>query len=237
MIEDFQLKPPFFELGPKAYLYGKQVLDLAKFADDISAKYRIPIIFTPQFVDIPQVVSATTNLLVFAQHMDPIRVGRGIGAVLPEALEAAGAVGTLLNHAERPLDHEVLHETILRADEVGLASMVCAANIAEVEAVSRMNPNIIIAESPELIGTGKRAENGGESIEKINQLVWGINPAILVLHAAGINSGQDVYDVIASGAQATGSTSGVIKAEDPELMLEEMIGNVRKAWDDTHLQA
>jgi triosephosphate isomerase len=236
MLQGFQLEPPFFELGPKAYLFGTRVLDLARFADQVSVKYAVPIILTPQYVDIPLLVKETSNLLIFAQHMDPLRIGRGIGAVLPEALKSAGAAGTLLNHAEKPLPQPVLQETIQRADEVGLASMVCAGSMVEVEAVSKMGPNIIIAEAPELIGTGQRAGSDLENIEKINDLVWSINPDIYVLHAAGISSGQDVYNVIARGAQATGSTSGVLMAEEPFEMLEEMISSVRRAWDDTHPQ-
>ncbi len=54
------------------------------------------------------------------------------------------------------------------------------------------------------------------------------------MHSAGISSGEDVYQVIAAGAQATGSTSGIIKASDPYHMLEEMIASVRRAWDITH---
>ena len=41
-----------------------------------------------------------------------------------------------------------------------------------------------------------------------------INDKILVLPAAGISNGQDVYNTIALGAEATGSTSGIIKADD-----------------------
>ena len=37
-----------------------------------------------------------------------------------------------------------------------------------------------------------------------------------------------------SGSQegSEGTTSGIMRAEDPEAMLDEMIGAVRKAWDD-----
>jgi triosephosphate isomerase len=235
MHSGLKLTPPFFEIGPKAYLYGKEVLRLAKFADEVSIKYNVQIIFTPQYVDIPLLAQGTKNLLIFAQHMDSIKIGRGVGTVLPEAIKAAGAVGVLLNHAEKPLSLEILERTIQRADEVGLASMVCAGTEAEVGMVARLNPNILLAESPDLIGVGQRGADDQEAIQKINTLVRGINPEILVLHGAGINSGQDVYEIIALGAQATGSTSGIIKAEDPFAMLEEMIRSVRKAWDKTHL--
>ena len=234
MFKGLNLSPPFFELGPKAYLYGSQVLQLAKFADEISFKYNVQIIFTPQYVDIPLLSKETKHLLIFAQHMDALRMGRGVGSVLPEAVKEAGACGVLLNHAEKPLSQEAIRLTIQRADEVGLASMVCAGSMREVEAVALMCPNIVLAEPPELIGTGKRGAKDQAAIRKINSIVWNINPDILVLHGAGISSGQDVYDIIALGAQATGSSSGVLLANNPFDMLEEMVSNVRQAWDDTH---
>ena len=43
-----------------------------------------------------------------------------------------------------------------------------------------------------------------------------------------------VYNTIKLGAQATGSTSGILKAADPYAMVEEMIYNLRKAWDELH---
>jgi len=234
MYPDFKITPPFFEFGPKAYLYGEELLRLAKFADQRSVFYNVPVIITPQCVDIPLIKQKTEHLLIFAQHMDPIHPGRGIGAVLPEALKAAGAVGVLLNHAEKPLPLDVIQETVLRAEEVGLASMVCAGNIEEIKAVARMNPDILLAEAPELIGTGIRSDNDQAIIQMINDLVWDINPEIRVLHGAGISCGQDVFNVIASGAQATGSTSGIIKAVNPQEMFDEMLLNVRKAWDQIH---
>jgi pyridoxal biosynthesis lyase PdxS len=38
--------------------------------------------------------------------------------------------------------------------------------------------------------------------------------------------------VIKAGADATGTTSGIMKAVDPEAMMEEMISAVRSAWDE-----
>jgi triosephosphate isomerase len=40
--------------------------------------------------------------------------------------------------------------------------------------------------------------------------------------------------MIKAGAEATGTTSGIMKAEDPEAMMEEMIRAVRMAWDEVH---
>jgi triosephosphate isomerase (TIM) len=233
MYGGLEITPPFFEIGPKAYLYGKEVLELARHADKVGRKYAVQVIITPQYVDIPLLAHAMENVLVFAQHMDSLPVGRGVGSVLPEALKAAGAVGVLLNHAEKRLAKDELERTIRRADQIGLATMVCADTLQDAAMIAQMEPNIIIAESPALIGVGKRDANDALAIDCINQAVWEINPEIRVLHGAGISCGQDVYDVIAAGAQGTGSTSGIILSDDPFGMVEEMIMSVRKAWDTT----
>jgi triosephosphate isomerase (TIM) len=234
LYQSIDITPPFFEIGPKAYLYGRNALDLARQADRMSVKYAVQIIFTPQYVDIPLIAQRTQHLLVFAQHMDSLPVGRGVGSVLPEAIKTAGATGVLLSHAEKKLTLDELERTIRRADEVGLASMACADNLEEALKVARLAPNIIIVESPDLIGGGKRGGNNRQSVTRINQAIWECNPEIRVLHGAGINNGKDVYDIISAGSQAAGSTSGIIKASDPYAMLEEMILAVRTAWDDIH---
>jgi len=229
------LKLPLFEIGPKAYLYGKEVLELAKAADRISKKYKVSIIFTPQCVDISRAVEVTDNLYIFAQHMDSLEIGIGLGSVLPEALKAAGATGTLLNHAERKINLGEIHRTIKRADEVGLATAVCADSYEEVEAIAHLNPNIIIAEPPELIGTAKSVGKWqGEFISKTVTMIKKINSKIIVLAGAGIRTAADVREVIKLGADATGSTSGILKAKNPIEKMEEMIKALKEAWLETH---
>ena len=230
MYKDFKISLPFFEIGPKAYMYGDEVLNLARAADEISAKYNIPIIFDPQYTDIPIIAKATKNLKVFAQHMDSIPIGRGYGSVLPEAIKAAGAVGVILNHTEKPISLAEINKTIKRADEVGLATMVCADTIEEAAAIAHLAPNIIAAEEPELIGTGEISNL--ENIKKVIKIVHNINPDIFVLEGAGVSSGGDVYNIIKAGFVATGSSSGICKAADPIAMMEEMIHSLRKTWDE-----
>jgi triosephosphate isomerase len=126
--------------------------------------------------------------------------------VLPEALKEAGAVGVLLNHAERRLSLSEINRTIKRADEVGLATLVCADTPEEAAAIAHLAPNIILAEPPALIGSTQ----------------------------AGAEGRDYVADIVALGAEATGCTSAVIKAHDPAAMLESMIRAMREAWDKTH---
>ena len=230
MYKELKIKPPFFEIGPKAFLFGEKMLQLAKVIDKTALKYDLDVIVTPQYTDIKLLADNTERILVFAQHMDYLPVGRGLGSVLPEAVKAAGAVGVMLNHAEKPLTMEEIEKTIARADEVGLGTIVCADTVEDVKTIAKMGPNLIVAEPTDLIGTGQTSDSNYvlETIKTVRD----INPDIMVLQGAGISNGQDVYNTIKLGAQATGSTSGIIKASDPYAMVEEMLYNLRKAWDE-----
>ncbi len=230
MYQGIKIKEPFFEIGPKAYCYGEKMIELAKVADRVSEKYDVQIILTPQYTDIPFIAKETKNLLVFAQHMDPLVPGRGLGSVLPEAVKFAGATGVMLNHSEKRLSLADLNKAIKRADEVGLATIVCADTIEEAQAIANLGPNIIVAEQPELIGTGQTSDM--EYFKHAIDAVHEVNPEIKVLTAAGISSGEDVYNVIRNGAIATGSSSAIFLADDPAAMIEEMIAAARKAWDE-----
>ena len=154
MSKTCKIKAPFFEIGPKSYLYGQDVIDLAIAADKASEKYGVDIIFTTPIVEIARVKAATKRIHVFAPHMDPIVPGRGLADVLPESLVAAGAEGVMMNHVEKPLTLATLKATIMRAEEVGLTTIVCADSIVEAGMIAQLNPDIIVAEPSELIGTG-----------------------------------------------------------------------------------
>lgn len=232
MYKGLKIKPPFFEIGPKAFIYGEEMLRLAKVIDKTAMKYDADIIVTPQYTDISLLANNTERIFVFAQHMDPLYPGRGLGSVLPEAVKAAGAVGVMLNHAEKPLSPEVLEQTIKRADEVGLGTIVCADTVEDIKNIAKMAPNIIVAEPTELIGTGTTSDSS--YVTETIKTVEAINPDIMVLQGAGISNGQDVYNTIKLGAQATGTTSGIMKSDRPYEMVEEMIYNLRKAWDELH---
>ncbi|MDD4200034.1 MAG: triose-phosphate isomerase [Eubacteriales bacterium] len=229
MRKDRKIKAPFFEIGPKAYLYGDDVLELAKIADAASAKYDVDIIFTTPFTQIRRVSENTENIFVFAPHMDPIKPGKGLADILPEEIASCGASGVMLNHSERAVTYTVLKKTIVRAKEVGLLTIVCADSIDEIKATALLKPDIIVAEPVELIGTGVKSEKG--YVMASIDAVKAIDPEILVLQGAGIKSYDDVYKTIFLGAEATGSSSGVATAADKAAIVDDMIRAVREAWD------
>jgi triosephosphate isomerase (TIM) len=229
-----KITPPFFEIGPKAYMWGRDLVELATKADALSRTYDVQIIITPQYVDIPLVAQTVERLVVFAQHMDSLMPGRGVGSVLPEAIKAGGAAGVLLNHVERRLTRPELARAMGRAHEVGLATMVCADDVPDAVSIAALAPDIIIVEAPDLIAGGRRGEGDRAAIVAANEAVWSVDPSVRVLQGAGINGPQDVYDVTAAGAQGAGSSSAVFTAADPAAMLESMIRAMREAWNSIH---
>ncbi len=225
-----KLEPPFFELGPKNYLYGDQVIDLARITDEAARKYDVRVIYTPPYTSIKEAAEAVRTIKIFAPHMDNLPVGRGLGSVLPEAVKAAGAVGVMLNHAERPLSLSCIESTLQRAREVGLMTIVCADSMAKIRSIAQLSPDLMLTEPTELIGTGQACDLS--YVKQSFDAVMEVNSDIGVLVGGGISSGEDVYNTIMAGADATGSSSGVVKAADPGAMVNEMFAALRQAWDD-----
>ena len=206
---------------------------LAQAADRLSRELDVSVIFDPQAVDIPAVARATERLLVFAQHMDPVAVGRGVGSVLPEALREAGAVGTLLNHSERRMTLGDINRAIVRAREVGLATLVCADSPEEAAAVAQLGPDIVLAEPPELIATSRSAATEMRGfVERSVELVRQIDPGIIVMCGAGVQTPDDVEKMIGLGVGGTGSSSGVLKAADPVALMRAMLTAMKRSWDE-----
>ncbi len=232
MYKDYKITEPFFEFGPKCYMYGDRLVEIAKGFDRLSEKYGIDVILDIPDTEIRNVASQVKRVHVYSQHMDSLPVGRGMGRTLPEALKDAGAVGCMLNHAEHKLTLSELEKAIRRADEVGLATIVCADSIEEVKAVASLAPNILVAEPTELIGTGRPADR--EYVDEVIKVIREINPDILPFPSAGISCGDDCYNIIKAGSSASGCSSAIAKAADPLALAEEMISAVRRAWDELH---
>lgn len=229
------LRPPVFEIGLKGYVHGAEAVGLAIEADRLAAEHDVAIVFDPQAVDIAAVAAATSRLLVFAQHMDPVTIGRGVGAVLAEAVRDAGGQGALLNHSERRLTLADLRRTIERAKEVGLSTLVCADSPEEAAAIAMLGPDIVLAEPPELIATGRStATEMRDFVERSIELVKRVDPSVLVMCSAGIHSAEDVAEMMRLGVDGTGSTSGILKASDPVAQMTAMVEAIARTWRELH---
>ena len=152
------LRSPFFVVNPKSYLYGEEEYKLAAVAEELAVQYDVDILFTGQLVDLARLAHDFPHLVICAQNMEALRPGKGMGHILPEALKAAGVRATFLNHAENPKTVSDLTDTIARAKELGIATVVCADDIADAKAIAQLEPDVMVCELKSLIGTGKSAD-------------------------------------------------------------------------------
>ena len=225
------IRPPYFEVGTKNYVYGDTLLEYAIAADKAAEKYDIDVLFICPAVEIRRVREHTKNLIILAPYMDVLRPGRGMADVLPEGLKAAGAQGVVINHCEKPMSLPQMKATIERARELDFLVFACADTLAEAKAIAQLHPDIINPEPSEIIGGG----NGVSSMAYVKdsiRVIKEIYDDIMVEQAAGITNGQQVYDFIMAGSEAAGAASGIMNAEDPLAMIDEMIAATRRAADD-----
>src|SRR5690625_4269633 len=222
-----EVKKPFFIFNPKSNLYGEELLEFVDVAEALANERNVTVFITAPYADISEVSKRAKHVIVSAQNMDGLEPGAGMGKVLPESLYAAGARATFLNHAENPMTLANLAKAVNRADELGIITIVCADSLQEARAIAMLNPDIILCEPTELIGTGQTSDE--EYIKETNQAIKEMNENILVMQAAGISTADDVYRTISLGADGTGCTSGIVKAEDHKQMLIDMVEAAEKA--------
>lgn len=231
-----KIRTPYFEIGTKNYVYGDTVLAYALAADAAAEKYDIDVLFIVPAVEIRRVAENTKRLIVLAPYMDTLRPGRGMADILPEALKAAGAKGVVVNHCEKPMSLPAIKKTIDRARALDFLVFACADTIEEAKAIAQLHPDIINPEPTELIGGGTGGVSDMGYVMESIRVIKAIDPSILVEQAAGITNGQQVYDFIMAGSEAAGAASGIMNAEDPVAMIDEMIAATRRAADDLKKQ-
>jgi triosephosphate isomerase (TIM) len=197
---------------------GLKAIELAKVHEQAAKKTGAQIMVAVQPTDLMAVAKAV-KIPVLAQHIDAVGMGGFTGHITAEAVKAAGAFGTLLNHSERRLPRDVLAKSILRAKELGLVTVVCAATPEEGATFLEFNPDLIAVEPPELIGGDISVSTSKpEVIEHSSKLIG--KEKLLV--GAGVKNGKDVEIALKLGAKGVLLASGVTKAKDPMAVLLDL---------------
>ena len=201
----------------KSYIetIGKRGLELLEAAEKVAEEYGIDIAIAPQFTDIYLLSKNSKKVKIFAQHIDPIEPGAYTGHILPEAVKEAGAVGTLINHSEKPMKIIDIEKAINIAKRLGLITIVCANDSIVGAAIAKFNPDYVAVEPPELIGTGISVSTARPEIV-INsvKMIKEINSNIKVLVGAGISNREDVKKALEFGAEGVLLSSAVAKANN-----------------------
>ncbi len=227
-----KLNFPVLFINVKTYegATGKGAVNLAKKAEAVAVPKRVSIALVVQTADI-RLVSQNVKLPVFAQHIDPVDFGSHTGAILPEAVKEAGAVGTVLNHAENKRDNQFLQKAIAEAKECGLVVMVCAESLARAKAIAAFpkKPEFIAVEPPELIGGKVSVSNAKpELIMDSVKAVKRIAPEIELITGAGIKNAGDVKKALQLGTEGVFVASGIVEAPDQKAAIEELVTGFKK---------
>lgn len=203
---------------------GQKALDLARVHEKVALETGADVRVAVQATDVAMIAKAV-SIPVYAQHVDAVGFGGHTGYILPEAVVAAGAKGTLLNHSERRLDRKVLVESVRRAKEAGLTVVVCAKDPEEGASFLQFEPDFIAVEPPELIGGDVSVSNAQpEVIEHAAKLIG--SEKLLV--GAGVKNGADVQKALELGAHGVLLASGVTTAQNPESVLMDLASGLKR---------
>ncbi|MBD3249582.1 triose-phosphate isomerase [Candidatus Woesearchaeota archaeon] len=200
---------------------GNNAVALAKQCEEAAVEAGKKAIVVPQTVDIFRVKQACT-LPIYAQHADEIDFGSHTGHMLIQGLKQAGAEGTIINHSENRISMEKIGMIIEKCKERDFKVLVCAQDPEEVGEISKLAPDYVAYEPPELIGgdisvSSAKPELITESVEKAGDI-----PLIV---GAGVKNTEDVEIGKKLGAEGILVASGVVKAENPkEAVLQLMKG-------------
>lgn len=223
------MEPPRIIVNAKVYPQvtgGDGVLALARACADVAHETGHRIGLAPPTVALATLGRAAADMpgvAVYAQHTDVLAPGAGTGWVTVEAVAAAGAVGSLLNHAEHKIPHDQVAATVERLHTAGLQTLLCADSMAETEALAGLHPTFVAVEPPDLIGGDVSVTSADPAIVRdAADVVRRLSPDTLPLCGAGVKTGADVAAAVELGAYGVLLASGVVKAADPRAALLDL---------------
>lgn len=202
---------------------GSEAVSLAKSLEKVAEEEEIKVIPVVQAGDVQEIVRSV-KIEVWAQHVDPIEFGAHTGSIISEAILEDGALGTFLNHSEHKFESfDDLSKANSKALEVGLKTLIFAADINELKKVVELKPTYVSYEPPELVGskTTSVAESKPEIISEAVQVARDSSLPLVV--GAGIKSEEDVRKSIELGAVGVAVASSIVTAENPIKSLEKLV--------------
>ena len=168
-------------------------------------------------------VASKTKAQVYSQSVGSSTGDRTTGTILPEAVKAAGASGTILNHSESRSSPAALRKLVPRLVSMGMGVCLCAETTQEAVELALTGPRYLAIEPPELIGSGMAVSKAKpELVERTVSAVKKAGYGGKVLCGAGIVDGGDVEKAVELGADGILVASSVVKAPDWESKVREL---------------
>jgi len=201
---------------------GEGSVRLAQAVERVSVELGVEGIVAPP-APMLALVSSRTRVQVYSQSVGSGSGDKTTGEVLPEAVKAAGAAGTLLNHSESRRTPAELRKVVPRLASLGMGVCLCAQTAEEAAELSALGPKYLAIEPPELIGSGVAVSKARpELVQDTVAAVRKAGYAGRILCGAGIVSGEDVALAVKLGVDGVLVASSVVKAPDWELQVREL---------------
>lgn len=219
---------PFILVNLKTYKEGtgSRAHMIAQAAELVAKESGATIGVAPTCIDLHPLCHHF-SIPVYAQHVDGIEPGAHTGHITADAIRAAGAAGSLVNHAERRLTLADIEASVRALQGLKMSSVVCTNNEATSAAAAAMTPDYVAIEPPELIGSGVSVSKANpDIIRKSVATVQAVNPKVKVLTGAGIQSGECVKIAIDLGTDGVLLASSVVKAKDPGAVLRDLVSKI-----------
>lgn len=199
---------------------GAEARKLAYTCERVAEQTGAEIAIAPQNADIGR-LAEKVSIPVLAQHTDPDGYGSNTGSDIAETLAYNGADGTLINHSEDQVSLDTIEAVIERAEDADMETVVCVDEQTLADNTADFKPDYIAYEPPELIGGDTSvSEAKPEVLESVVETVDGRAP---VLTGAGVKNQEDVRKALELGSEGILVASGVIKADDPEKALRDLV--------------
>lgn len=188
----------------------------------VGREYGVSVGLVPSLPDLGR-IAASDRLPILAPHCDPQPPGASTGFAIPEALRAAGALGSLVNHSEHRLSPNLLTSTVQRVRGVGLVAVLCTRDAAESTRWARLSPPYLAVEPPDLIGGSRSVSSARPDLIRATvESVRRVSPGVRVLCGAGIHTRRDVATALELGSQGILVASAVATAPDPRAAMVEL---------------
>jgi triosephosphate isomerase len=196
---------------------------IANAAQIVAHETGVTIGIAPSYIDLHPLCHHFA-IPVYAQHVDGFEPGAHTGHITVDALRAAGAAGSLINHSERRLNLAEIEASVRALQEHKLISVICTNNESTSAGAAALAPEYVAIEPPELIGSGVSVSKANpDIIGRSVAAVHAINPHVKVLTGAGIQSGECVRIAVDLGTDGVLLASSVVKAKDPGAVLRDLV--------------
>ena len=205
---------------------GNRAHQIATAAQLVARESGVTIGIAPGYIDLHPLCHHFA-IPVYAQHVDGYEPGAHTGHITADALKAAGAAGSLVNHSERRLTLAEIESSVRALQTHTLSAVICSNNETTSAGAAALGPEYVAIEPPELIGSGVSVSKANPDIIKRSvAAVHVVNPKVKVLTGAGIQTGECVKIAVDLGTDGVLLASSVVKATDPAAVLRDLVSKL-----------